>query len=129
MKIDLSNTCSTITKQLSSQDSNNNIKDSLSPYTIIQKITQNMIDLNFLLDSDVLSVADITSFLFEFSNSIENLKNIININIEDINKIKEYYLNLKNNRKAGDILSEGEKKKMKKDLEIASKVITKQISS
>ena len=70
MKIDLSNTCSTITKQLSSQDSNNNIKDSLSPYTIIQKITQNMIDLNFLLDSDVLSVADITSFLFEFSNSI-----------------------------------------------------------
>ena len=129
MKIDLSNTCSTITKQLSSQDSNNNIKDSLSPYTIIQKITQNMIDLNFLLDSDVLSVADITSFLFEFSNSIENLKNIININIEDINKIKEYYLNLKNNRKAGDILSEGEKKKMKKDLEIASKVITKQLSS
>ena len=129
MKIDLSNTCSTITKQLSSQDSNNNIKDSLSPYTIIQKITQNMIDLNFLLDSDVLSVADITSFLFEFSNSIENLKNIININIEDISKIKEYYLNLKNNRKAGDILSEGEKKKMKKDLEIDSKVITKQFSS
>ena len=129
MKIDLSNTCSTITKQLSSQDSNNNIKDSLSPYTIIQKITQNMIDLNFLLDSDVLSVADITSFLFEFSNSIENLKNIININIEDISKIKEYFLNLKNNRKAGDILSEGEKKKMKKDLGIASKVITKQISS
>ena len=70
-----------------------------------------MIDLNFLLDSDVLSVADITSFLFEFSNSIENLKNIININIEDISKIKEYYLNLKNNRKAGDILSEGEKRK------------------
>ena len=88
-----------------------------------------MIDLNFLLDSDVLSVADITSFLFEFSNSIENLKNIININIEDISKIKEYYLNLKNNRKAGDILSEGEKKKMKKDLGIVSKVITKQISS
>ena len=88
-----------------------------------------MIDLNFLLDSDVLSVADITSFLFEFSNSIENLKNIININIEDISKIKEYYLNLKNNRKAGDILSVGEKKKMKKDLGIASKVITKQFSS
>ena len=88
-----------------------------------------MIDLNFLLDSDVLSVADITSFLFEFSNSIENLKNIININIEDISKIKEYFLNLKNNRKAGDILSEGEKKKMKKDLEIASEVITKQFSS
>ena len=88
-----------------------------------------MIDLNFLLDSDVLSVADITSFLFEFSNSIENLKNIININIEDISKIKEYFLNLKNNRKAGDILSEGEKKKMKKDLGIASKVITKQFSS
>ena len=40
----------------------------------ISKMTYNLSDLNFLLDSDVLSVADIIQILLEIFNSIENLK-------------------------------------------------------
>ena len=38
----------------------------------ISKMTYNLSDLNFLLDSDVLSVADIIQILLEIFNSIEN---------------------------------------------------------
>ena len=67
--------------------------------------------------------------LFELWNSIENLKNVININKEEINKIKEYYLHLKNNRKAEDILSDEEKEKMKINLDIASHAVEEQFFS
>ena len=75
----------------------------------INKMTFNINDLNMLLDEDNLSVADIIQNLLELRNTIENLKNLINLNNEEIKKISQYFLNLKNNKKSSDILSRGKK--------------------
>ena len=107
-----------------------NIKERASTQVIaIQKMTQYFNDLNLMLDSDSLSVADIVQLYLELCNTFDDLKNLINLQNEDINKIKQCYLNLKNNRKAADILSEEEKKQMKIDLGVASSTVTKQLSS
>jgi hypothetical protein len=107
-----------------------NIKERASSQVIaIQKMTQYFNDLNLMLDSDTLSVADIVQLYLELCNTFDDLKNLINLQNEDINKIKQCYLNLKNNRKAADILSEEEKKQMKIDLGVASSTVTKQLSS
>ena len=107
-----------------------NIKGTGSSQVIaIQKMTQYFNDLNLMLDAETLSVADIVQLYLELCNTFEDLKNLINLQNEDINKIKQCYLNLKNNRKAADILSEEEKKQMKIDLGVASSTVTKQISS
>ena len=107
-----------------------NIKERASTQVIaIQKMTQYFNDLNLMLDSDSLSVADIVQLYLELCNTFDDLKNLINLQHEDIHKIKQCYLNLKNNRKAADILSEEEKKQMKIDLGVASSTVTKQISS
>ena len=95
----------------------------------IQKMTQYFNDLNLILDTDQLSVSDIVQLYLELCNSLEDLKNLINLQDEDINKIKQCYLNLKNNRKASDILTDEEKKQMKIDLGIASSTVSKQLSS
>ena len=98
-----------------------NIKERASSTVIaIQKMTQFFNDLNLILDTDTLSVADIVPMYLELCNSLEDLKNLINLQNEDINKIRQCYLNLKNNRKAADILSEEERKQMKIDLGVAS---------
>ena len=65
----------------------------------------------------------------ELWNSLEDLKNLINIQNEDIIKIKQCYLNLKNNRNAADILTDEDKKQMKRDLEVASSTVSKQLNS
>ena len=107
-----------------------NIKERASSQVIaIQKMTQYFNDLNLVLDSDTLNVADIVQLYYELCNTFDDLKNLINLQNEDINKIKQCYLNLKNNRKAADILSEEEKKQMKIDLGVASSTVTKQLSS
>ena len=107
-----------------------NIKERASSQVIaIQKMTQYFNDLNLMLDSDTLSVADIVQLYLELCNTFDDLKNLINLQNEDINKIKQCYLNLKNNRKAADILTEEEKKQMKIDLGVASSTVTKQLSS
>ena len=107
-----------------------NIKERASSQVIaIQKMTQYFNDLNLMLDSDTLSVADIVQLYLELCNTFDDLKNLINLQNEDINKIKQCYLNLKNNRKAADILSEEEKKQMKIDLGVASSTVTKQLAS
>ena len=107
-----------------------NIKERASSQVIaIQKMTQYFNDLNLMLDSDTLSVADIVQLYLELCNTFDDLKNLINLQNEDINKIKQCYLNLKNNRKAADILNEEEKKQMKIDLGVASSTVTKQLSS
>ena len=92
-------------------------------------MTQYFNDLNIYLDTETLSVADIVQMYLELCNSLEDLKNLINLQNEDISKIKQCYLNLKNNRKASDILSDEEKKQMKIDLGIASSTVSKQLSS
>ena len=107
-----------------------NVKEGASSQVIaIQKMTQYFNDLNLMLDSDTLSVADIVQLYLELCNTFDDLKNLINLQNEDINKIKQCYLNLKNNRKAADILTEEEKKQMKIDLGVASSTVTKQLSS
>ena len=107
-----------------------NIKGTGSSQVIaIQKMTQYFNDLNLMLDAETLSVADIVQLYLELCNTFDDLKNLINLQNEDINKIKQCYLNLKNNRKAADILSEEEKKQMKIDLGVASSTVTKQLSS
>jgi hypothetical protein len=107
-----------------------NIKGTGSSQVIaIQKMTQYFNDLNLMLDAETLSVADIVQLYLELCNTFEDLKNLINLQNEDINKIKQCYLNLKNNRKAADILSEEEKKQMKIDLGVANSTITKLLSS
>ena len=107
-----------------------NIKDRASSQVIaIQKMTQYFNDLNLMLDSDTLSVADIVQLYLELCNTFDDLKNLINLQHEDIHKIKQCYLNLKNNRKAADILNDEEKKQMKIDLGVANSTITKLLSS
>ena len=107
-----------------------NIKERPSSTIIaIQKMTQFFNDLNLILDTDTLSVADIVPMYLELCNSLEDLKNLINLQNEDINKIRQCYLNLKNNRKAADILSEEERKQMKIDLGVASSTVSKQLAS
>ena len=107
-----------------------NIKERASSQVIaIQKMTQYFNDLNLMLDSDTLSVADIVQLYLELCNTFDDLKNLINLQNEDIHKIKLCYLNLKNNRKAADILNDEEKKQMKIDLGVANSTITKLLSS
>ena len=106
------------------------VKDRASASVIaIQKMTQYFNDLNFILDTETLSVADIVQMYLELCNSLEDLKNLINLQNEDISKIRQCYLNLKNNRKAADILTDEEKKQMKIDLGVASSTVSKQLSS
>ena len=95
----------------------------------IQKMTQYFNDLNLILDTETLSVYDIVQMYLELCNSLEDLKNLINLQNEDISKIRQCYLNLKNNRKAADILTDEEKKQMKIDLGVASSTVSKQLSS
>ena len=106
------------------------VKDRTSASVIaIQKMTQYFNDLNLILDTETLSVSDIVQMYLELCNSLEDLKNLINLQNEDISKIRQCYLNLKNNRKAADILTDEEKKQMKIDLGIASSTVSKQLSS
>ena len=106
------------------------VKDRASASVIaIQKMTQYFNDLNLILDTETLSVSDIVQMYLELCNSLEDLKNLINLQNEDISKIRQCYLNLKNNRKASDILTDEEKKQMKIDLGIASSTVSKQLSS
>ena len=106
------------------------VKDRASASVIaIQKMTQYFNDLNLILETESLSVADIVQMYLELVNSLEDLKNLINLQNEDISKIKQCYLNLKNNRKAADILTDEEKKQMKIDLVVASSTVSKQLSS
>ena len=106
------------------------VKDRASNSVIaIQKMTQYFNDLNLILDTETLSVSDIVQMYLELCNSLEDLKNLINLQNEDIIKIRQCYLNLKNNRKAADILTDEEKKQMKIDLGVANSTITKLLSS
>ena len=106
------------------------VKDRASASVIaIQKMTQYFNDLNLILDTETLSVSDIVQMYLELCNCLEDLKNLINLQNEDISKIRQCYLNLKNNRKASDILTDEEKKQMKIDLGIASSTVSKQLSS
>ena len=106
------------------------VKDRASNSVIaIQKMTQYFNDLNLILDTETLSVSDIVQMYLELCNSLEDLKNLINLKNEDISKIRQCYLNLKNNRKAADILTDEEKKQMKIDLGVASSTVSKQLSS
>ena len=95
----------------------------------IQKMTQYFNDLNIFLDQDPVSVIDVLPTYIELNNSLENLKNFINLQNEDIAKIKTCYLNLKNNKKAADILTMEEKMQMKSDLSVASSTVTNQLNS
>ena len=101
-----------------------------SPKIQIQKMMQYFSDLNLILDvEEALFVGDIVEMYLELWNSLEDLKNLINIQNEDIIKIKQCYLNLKNNRNAADILTDEDKKQMKRDLEVASSTVSKQLNS
>ena len=95
----------------------------------IQKMTQLFNDLNIVLDTQTLTVFDVVPAYLELCNSLENLKNFIKLQHEDIIKIKNCYLNLKNNRKAADILTEDEKSQMKIDLSVANSTISSQLSA
>ena len=95
----------------------------------IQKMTQLFNDLNIILDQDSLTVIDVVPAYLELCNSLENLKNFIKLQHEDIAKIKTCYLNLKNNKKASDILTEEERSQMKIDLSVANSTISSQLSA
>ena len=95
----------------------------------IQKMTQLFNDLNIILDQDSLTVYDVVPTYLELCNSLENLKNFINLQNEDIAKIRNFYLNLKNNKKASDDLTEEERSQMKIDLSVANSTISSQLSA
>ena len=95
----------------------------------IQKMTQLFNDLNIILDQESLTVFDVLPTYLELCNSLENLKNFIKLQHEDIVKIKNCFLNLKNNKKASDILSEEERSQMKVDLSVANSTISSQLSA
>ena len=92
-------------------------------------MTQLFNDLNIILDQDSLTVFDVLPTYYELCNSLENLKNFIKLQHEDIAKIKTCYLNLKNNKKASDILTEDERSQMKVDLSVANSTISNQLSA
>ena len=92
-------------------------------------MTQLFNDLNIILDQDSLTVIDVVPAYLELCNSLENLKNFIKLQHEDIAKIKTCYLNLKNNKKASDILTEEERSQMKIDLSVANSTISSQLSA
>ena len=95
----------------------------------IQKMTQLFNDLNIILDQDSLTVYDVVPTYLELCNSLDNLKNFIKLQHEDIAKIRTCYLNLKNNKKASDVLSEEERSQMKIDLSVANSTISSQLSA
>ena len=103
--------------------------ESQIPPILVQKMTQYFDDLNIFLEEEVLCVADVIVNYLELYNTIDELKKYINIENEEIKIIKECYLSLKQGRKAADILSEEEKEKMKKDLNLAYASITKQLNN
>ena len=92
-------------------------------------MTQLFNDLNIILDQDSLTVFDVLPTYLDLCNSLENLKNFIKLQHEDIVKIKNCFLNLKNNKKASDILSEEERSQMKVDLSVANATISSQLSA
>ena len=106
-----------------------NEKHAPSSVAAIQKMKQYFNDLFLILDCEELYVADIVPIYLEFWNNLEDLKNLINLSNEDISKIKQCYLNFKNNREAAEILTDEEKKQMKIDLEKAKSTISKQLCS
>ena len=95
------------------------------------KMEQNFCELDKFLSTDpeTLTVADILLFYLELYNIIVDLSKYINLKDDNIRKIKECYLNLKNNREAAEIISEEEQKQMKTDLSVAHSTIMKQLES
>ena len=89
----------------------------------VQEMSKYFYDLNIILDQDSLTVYEVIPTYNEFYNLIGKLKNFINLQHEDIAKIKNCYLNLKNNKKASDILTEEERSQMKIDLSFATTTI------
>ena len=87
-------------------------------------------DLSLILDIDEsLCVSDIVEMYLELWNSLEHLKILINLQNENISKIRQCYLNLKNNRNPADVLNDEERKQMKIDLEVASSTVSKLLNS
>ena len=97
------------------------------PPDLIQKIKQQFDDMDLFLDSEILCVADILPMYLELNDILVDLRKCISLKNEDIDVVRNGYLNLKNNRKAADILSEEEKSKMKIDLGDVYSSITKQL--
>ena len=97
------------------------------PPGLIQKIKQQFDDMDLFLDSEILCVADILPMYLELNDILVDLRKYISLKNEDIDVVRNGYLNLKNNRKAADILSEEEKSKMKIDLGVVYSSITKQL--
>jgi hypothetical protein len=95
----------------------------------IQKMTQLFNDLNIILDSETVSVSDVVAIYYDLCNSLEKLKNFIKLQHEDIAKIKTCYLNLKNQKKGSDVLTDDEKTQMKVDLNVASTTISNQLNA
>ena len=95
------------------------------------KMEQNFSELDIILgtDPETLTVADILLLYLDLYNIIVDLKKYINLQDDNIRKIKECYLNLKNNREAAEIISEEEQKQMKTDLSVAHSTIMKQLES
>ena len=95
------------------------------------KMEQNFSDLDRILSTDpeTLTVADILLLYLDLYNIIVDLKKYINLQDDNIRKIKECYLNLKNIREAAEIISEEEQKQMKTDLSVAHSTIMKQLES
>ena len=97
------------------------------PPGLIQKIKQQFDDMDLFLDSEILCVVDILPMYLELNDILVDLRKYISLKNEDIDVVRNGYLNLKNNRKAADILSEEEKSKMKIDLGDVYSSITKQL--
>jgi len=95
------------------------------PPELIMKIAQNFNDLSLYLDYETQSVADIVPNYHELCIALEDLQKYINLKNDNIDKVKQCYVNLKNNRKASDILSDEEKKQMKMDLSVAYTTVNK----
>ena len=92
-------------------------------------MTQLFNDLNIILDQDPLTVVEVVTFYLDLCNCLENLKNFINLQHEDIAKIRTCYLNLKNSKKGTDALTDEERSQMKIDLSVANSTISSQLSA
>ena len=121
----------TYKKELNSICEKNEKNKGIPPELLI-KMLQYFNDLDLILetenipDSESLTVSDIIMLYFELYNSLVDLQKFINLQNDNISKVKQCYSNLKKNRNAADILSEEEKKQMKMDLSVACSTIIKQ---
>lgn len=93
----------------------------------VATMTQCLNDINVVLQDDNPQVQDILEYYNNLYICLQNLKNCINLDHEDIKKVINRFLDLKNNKTPTYALTEEEKATIKMELSIANSTISQQL--